>query len=86
MRSIVSEKEIKNAIFLRRKRRAPISAAAPSRDSITRSRRSSGMRSRLRTARSPHLVTLPEPANDPRLEALNGLIYRDSDFPEFLTT
>ncbi len=53
MRSIVSEEEIKDAIFCHRRRRAHFFAAGRSRNSTTRSLRSNGTRSFSRTARVP---------------------------------
>jgi len=83
MRSIVSEEEIKAAIFTPPETtRAWFRgrSVAKFNDSITSIQWdeiafANGDRS--------HLIALPEPANDTRLEALNALVREESDFPAF---
>ena len=83
MRTIVSEEEIKSAIFTPPETtRAYFRGRSVARfnDAITSIQWdeiafANGMRS--------HLVSLPEPASDARLEALNGLVREETEFPEF---
>jgi Pup amidohydrolase len=83
MRSIVSEEEIRSAIFTPPETtRAYFRGRSVARfnDAITSIQWdeivfASGTRS--------HLVTLPEPADGPRLEKLNGLVREEIEFEEF---
>jgi len=83
MRSIVSEEEIKSAIFAPPETtRAYFRGRSVARfnDAITSIQWdeiafANGARS--------HVVTLPEPASDARLERLNALMREETDFPEF---
>jgi len=83
MRSIVSEEEIKSAIFTPPETtRAYFRGRSVARfnDAITSIQWdeiafANGARS--------HLVALPEPADGARLEALNALVREETEFPEF---
>jgi hypothetical protein len=83
MRSIVSEEEIKSAIFMPPETtRAYFRGRSVARfnDAITSIQWDeiafvNGARS--------HLVALPEPADDARLQALNGLVREETKFPKF---
>jgi proteasome accessory factor A len=83
MRNIVSEKEIKNAIFTPPETtRAWFRGRAVARfnhaissiqwDAIE-----------FRSGRTARLVSLPEPAGDERLDALNELVNADTEFDDF---
>jgi proteasome accessory factor A len=83
MRSIVSEEEIKSAIFTPPETtRAYFRGRSVARfkDAIT-----SIQWDAINFANGPrsHLVALPEPAGDARLESLNALVREGTEFPEF---
>lgn len=83
MRSLVSEKEIKDAIFSPQETtRAWFRGRAVARFNHTISSiQWDEIEFRNGTAR--RLVTLPEPAGDERLEALNDLVNADAEFDDF---
>jgi proteasome accessory factor A len=85
MRSIVSEKEIKNAIFAPPETtRAYFRGRAVARFNHAISSIQWDEIAFKNGARS-HLVTLPEPAADERLEALNELVREDEEFEDFFS-
>ena len=86
MRSIVSEDEIKSAIFTPPETtRAYFRGRSVARfnDAITSIQWNEIA---FTNGTSSHLVTLPEPAGGARLDALNGLVRVDMAFEEFFRT